>query len=242
MGSQEKSAARELLVKSVCASKCGLGFKLSPGQSMFSESWLTKVLTPLWPRTFVSDIVEVSDAQSAGDEPIPDVPAEFTGEVSGFTDNSPEAINAESAQVEGEAGEEQPSVDTEVEVEAAIEPSPRRLAELRTPRSKPSPESLAEEVVGACDFGVVEEGTVFTDAESPAQPPRGRRLSSEMEAQVPVAPARDSHVPESRWGGHHDLYGVAGGPFPALLLPGPPRNAPSGAFGITCLGGDLKVL
>ncbi|GMH04141.1 hypothetical protein Nepgr_005980 [Nepenthes gracilis] len=34
---------------------------------------------------------------------MPDVPAEFTGEVSGFTDDSPEATNVEGAQVEGEA-------------------------------------------------------------------------------------------------------------------------------------------
>ncbi|GMH25590.1 hypothetical protein Nepgr_027433 [Nepenthes gracilis] len=144
------------------------------------------------------DIVEVSDAQSPGDEPIPDVPAEFTGEVSGFTDNSPEAIHAESAQVEGEAGEEQPSVDTEVEVEAAIEPSPEAPAELPDVSVQAvQSESLAEEVVGAQDFGVVEEGTVFIDVESPGAVPCAGALSSEMEAQVPVAPARDSHVPES---------------------------------------------
>ncbi|GMG99245.1 hypothetical protein Nepgr_001085 [Nepenthes gracilis] len=90
-----------------------------------------------------------------------------------------------------------PSVDTEVEVEAAIEPSPEAPAELPDVSVQAvQSESLAEEVVGAQDFGVVEEGTVFIDVESPGAVPCAGALSSEMEAQVPVAPARDSHVPE----------------------------------------------
>ncbi|GMH28418.1 hypothetical protein Nepgr_030261 [Nepenthes gracilis] len=142
--------------------------------------------------------MEVSDAQSPGDEPIPDVPAEFTGEVSGFTENSPEAINAEGAQVEGGAGEEQPSVDTEVEVEAAIEPFSEAPAELPDVSVQADQsESLAEEAVGAQDFGVVDEGTVFINVESPGEVPCAGALSSEMETQVPVAPAREAQVPES---------------------------------------------
>ncbi|GMH13619.1 hypothetical protein Nepgr_015460 [Nepenthes gracilis] len=114
--------------------------------------------------TIIRDIVEVSDVQSSGDEPIPDVPAEFTGEVSGFTDNSPEAINAESSQVEGEASEAQPPVDEVVEVEAAELPAELPAIAVQADQS----EALAEEAEGAQDFGVVGEGTAFIDVESRA--------------------------------------------------------------------------
>ncbi|GMH17967.1 hypothetical protein Nepgr_019808 [Nepenthes gracilis] len=95
---------------------------------------------------------------------MPDVPAEFTDEVSGFTDDSPEAINVEGAQVEREAGEAQPPVDEEAEAEAVIDPSSETLAELPAVAVQANQaEILAEETEGAHDFGVVGEEMAFID-------------------------------------------------------------------------------
>ncbi|GMH07970.1 hypothetical protein Nepgr_009810 [Nepenthes gracilis] len=129
---------------------------------------------------------------------MPDVPAEFTGEVSGFTDDSPEATNAEGAQVEGEAGEAQPPVDEEAEAEAVIEPSSETLAELPAVAVQANQaEILAEETEGAHDFGVVGEEMAFIDVGPQGTVPHAGAPSSEVEVEVPVAPACEAQAPES---------------------------------------------
>ncbi|GMH18165.1 hypothetical protein Nepgr_020006 [Nepenthes gracilis] len=129
---------------------------------------------------------------------MPDVPAEFTGEVSGFTDDSPEAINAEGAQVEREASEAQPRVDEEAEAEAVIEPSSETLAELPVVAVQANQaEILAEESEGVLESGVVGEETVSTDVEPQGTVPQAGVPSSEVEVEVPVVPACEAQAPET---------------------------------------------
>ncbi|GMH29285.1 hypothetical protein Nepgr_031128 [Nepenthes gracilis] len=129
---------------------------------------------------------------------MPDVPAEFTGEVSGFTGDSPETINAEGAQVEREADEAQPPVDEEAEAEAVIEPSSETLAELPVVAIQANQaETLAEETDGVLESGVVGEEMVFTDVEPQGTVPQAGAPSSEVEVEVPVVPSCEAQAPET---------------------------------------------
>ncbi|GMG98803.1 hypothetical protein Nepgr_000643 [Nepenthes gracilis] len=103
----------------------------------------TQAATPDVVSTIIRDIVEVSDAQSPGDEPIPDVPAEFTGEVSGFTDTRPRPFMRRAPRSKEKRVKSSLPLTPRLKWKQLLSRPRRRLLSSRTSQSKPfSPSPL----------------------------------------------------------------------------------------------------